>query len=186
MNKQDLAQHLGFTVETPFEDENRFYLVAPNGMQLFVREARNKKGSLEISLTLPSVNEQWEVVPRFGQRVTLYGETMPSMNISESKTSLQIAQSIQNRILSECQRIYGLALDQIKNYKNALNQKATLFDTMQEKFQGEMHKEYLYRASDAGYCYVRPQNDTVNFEVSRVPKDKALQLAEFLKNLLTN
>lgn len=186
MNKQDLARHLGFTVDSPFSDENRFYLVAPNGMQLFVREARNKKDSLEISLSLPSVNDQWEVVPRFGQKVTIWGETMPSMGISKNKTSEQIAQSIKNRILPECERIYGLALQQISNYKNALNQKASLFDSLQEVFKGEMHKEYLYRASAAGYCYVRPQQDTVNFEVSRVPKEKALQLAEFLKTLLTD
>ena len=196
---QNLNSSGSWNVEQVFENQpDRFYLIEKDsGMKLFIREAYNKPGMVNVQLSIPRIDDDGNLWKN-GREVNLRGEEIPSMNVSVSKTPAQIAKAIETRILSESLRIHEKALQIAEGMRNVANATASTISALSEILGTKPdHKEDMsldcnaigtrsWSVTGYGDLRVNGGGKTVEFKLSSVPVSKALKLAAFLKAEIFN
>lgn len=171
----------------PHDIDGRGYFVRDDGMSLFFWPARHDSNKLEISLSLPAVDQHFNL-SKFGVRHTVYDKSNnvlqpPSINVSILKSPEKIAKDILTRLVPQSNYVFKLAMEYIEEQREQIKAKRIFSDKMAEVLDvtpGENLQTTDKFHLKLGHGRVTVGYGKVNFEIYSLPADKALKLAEFL------
>ncbi len=183
------------------DDSNpeRMHLTRSDGVRLYLSNSRNwgKNGKMSIMNSAPVGKDGRNFIGVYhnGNKV----ETTHKIYVSESKSPAQIAKDIVKRLLTEAENIHKLTLVQIERNEQEANKKLDTIYRLNDillssEFKDDKRANISLHPGGGNWDYskgygnavVNDGGETVEFELSSIPADKAVELTSWLKsNLFT-